>query len=220
MTTLVAFIAFGLTVAGLSAQTVRPGVTAGPPPTQATPPPAPAVGKPASRPGPPESAFVGVTTPADYVIGPDDALTIVVWREKELSGEVLVRPDGRISLPLINEIQAAGMTPEELRVLVTRAVAKLVEEPNVTVQVKQINSRKVFITGQIAKPGPYPIMGPMTVLQLVTMAGGVLEYADAENIQIIRGDRNFRVNYKDLEKGKNVKQNNIELKPGDQIVVP
>jgi polysaccharide export outer membrane protein len=171
----------------------------------------------------PESAFVGVTPPADYVIGPDDALTVIVWREKEMSGDVLVRPDGKITLPLVNEVQAAGMTPDELRLILTKAVSKFVEEPSVIVQVKQINSRKVFILGQVAKPQPYPIMGPMTVLQLLTMAGGVLEYADAENIQIIRVEKgnqiSFKVNYNDLKKGKNLKQN-IELKPGDTILVP
>lgn len=165
----------------------------------------------------------GIVAPPDYVIGPDDQLTVVFWREKDLSAEVQVRPDGKISLPLINEVHAAGLTPEQLRLAVTAAAAKLVEEPTVTIMVKQINSRRVFITGQVAKPGPYPLMGPTTVLQLITIAGGLAEYADGENIGIIRTEggkqSRLRFNYKDVMRGRNLQQN-IELRPGDQILVP
>src|SRR5262245_9253169 len=91
----------------------------------------------------------GVVPPPDYVIGPSDQLSIVFWREKELSADVLVRPDGRISLPLLNEVQAGGLTPEQLRLSVTEAAQKFVEDPNATVVVRQINSRKVFITGEV-----------------------------------------------------------------------
>ena len=165
----------------------------------------------------------GVTTPPDYVIGPDDVLTIVFWREKDLSSEAAVRPDGMISLPLLNEIAAAGLTPEQLRLKLTEQAAQYIEEPTVTVQVKQINSRKVFITGQIAKPGPYPLAGPTTVLQLIATAGGVLEYADSKKISIMRvvngRQTSLPFNYGDVERGKNLEQN-ILLKPGDTILVP
>ena len=165
----------------------------------------------------------GVVAPADYVIGPDDVLTVIFWREKDMSADVGVRPDGRISLPLLNDVQAAGLTPEQLRVNITQAATKYIEDPTVTVVVKQINSRKVFITGQVAKPGPYPLMGPITVLQLITIAGGVLEYADSENISVVRTENGkptrSRFNYKEFTRGKNLAQN-IELKPGDQIIVP
>lgn len=165
----------------------------------------------------------GIAPPPDYQIGPDDVLTIVIWREKDLSGDVHVRPDGRISLPLINDIQAAGLTPEQLRVKLTEATAKYIEQPTVTVVVKQINSRKVFITGQVSKPAPYPLMGPTTVMQLIAMAGGLLEYADDENISIVRNENgkatSFRFNYQDVVRRKNLRQN-IELKPGDTIIVP
>jgi polysaccharide biosynthesis/export protein len=165
----------------------------------------------------------GVPTPADYVIGPDDVLTVVYWRDKELSGDVAVRPDGKISLPLINDIQAAGLTPEQLRVAVTAAAGKFVEDPTVTVVVRQINSRKVFITGQVAKPGPYSLSGPMTVLQLIATAGGVLEYADSKKIVVMRTENgrpaSYPFNYKDVIKRKNLKQN-IALKPGDTVIVP
>jgi len=179
-----------------------------------------------ARPGsaaPPANLPSGVAAPADFVIGPDDVLTIVFWRDKEMSGDVGVRPDGKISLPLLNDIQASGLTPEQLRQQITTAAARLVEDPTVTVVVKQINSRKVFITGQVAKPGPYPLSGPTTVLQLIAMSGGVLEYADSKNITVMRTENGkpvaFSFNYKDVTKRKNMKQN-IELKPGDTIIVP
>ena len=165
----------------------------------------------------------GVPTPADYVIGPDDVLTIVFWREKDMSTEVGVRPDGKISLPLLNDVQAAGLTPDQLRVALTEAASKFIEEPTVSVVVKQINSRKVFITGQVGKQGPYPLGGPTTVLQLISMAGGVAEYADSKNITILRTENGravtYKFNYKEVSKGRNLKQN-IELKPGDTIIVP
>lgn len=165
----------------------------------------------------------GAAVPADYVIGPDDVLTIYFWREKEMSGDVAVRPDGRISLPLLNDIDAAGLTPEELRVRVTEAANTLIEDPTVTVVVKQINSRKVFITGQVGKPGPYPLSGPTTVVQLIAMAGGVAEYADDKNISIVRVENgkqvSLRFNYDEVKKRKKLEQN-ILLKPGDTIIVP
>ena len=181
--------------------------------------------KPATGVKPPAGVTVpaGVETPRDYVIGPDDVLVVVFWREKEMSSEVSVRPDGKISLPLLNEVQASGFTPEELRLKLTEVASKLIEEPTVTVIVKQINSRKVFVTGQVGKPGPYPLSGPTTVLQLISMAGGLHEYADSKNILIMRTENgkpvSFKFNYKDVSKGKNLKQN-IELKPGDTIIVP
>lgn len=177
--------------------------------------------KPADAGAPPTPGTV--TAGPDYVIGPEDVLTVVFWREKEMSGDLTVRPDGKISLPLINDIQAAGLTPEQLRIRLTEAAAKYIEAPTVTVVVKTINSRKVFIMGQVSKPGAYPISGPITVLQLLTLAGGMLEFADAEHIVIMRTENgkttSHDFNYKDVLRGRNLKQN-IELKPGDTIVVP
>jgi len=165
----------------------------------------------------------GVTTPPGYVIGPDDQLAIVYWREKDLSADVVVRPDGQISLPLLNDVAAAGLTPDQLRVTITQGATKFIEDPTVSVVVKAINSRKVFITGQIAKPGPYPLGGPTSVLQLIATAGGVAEYADKQRIVIVRRengkDTTLRFNYEDVVKGKNLAQN-IDLKPGDAVIVP
>jgi len=165
----------------------------------------------------------GVDLPSDYVIGPDDILDVIFWRDKDMSALVSVRPDGRVTLPLLNDMQAAGLTPEQLRTSVMTAATKFVEDPNVTVVVKAINSRKVFVTGMVAKPGPYPLMGPTTVMQALSVAGGIQEFADSKNILIMRTENGrpvaYRFNYKEVLKRKNLKQN-IELKPGDTVVVP
>jgi polysaccharide export outer membrane protein len=157
------------------------------------------------------------------LIGPDDILTIVFWREKDLSGDVPVRPDGRISLPLINDIVAAGLTPDQLRIKLNEAAAQFVTEPNASVTVKTINSRKVFVTGQVAKQGFFPLTAPTTVMQMLATAGGLLEFADGENIVILRNEKgkqhSIRFNYKQVVRNKNLQQN-IELKPGDTIIVP
>jgi polysaccharide export outer membrane protein len=165
-----------------------------------------------------------VVPPPGYVIGPEDVLTILFWREKDLSSDVIVRPDGMISLPLLNDIHAAGLTTDQLREKVMAEANKFVEDPNATVVVKQINSRKVYITGQVAKPGSYPLAGPMSVLQLIAMAGGLLEYADKSRISIMRTDEKgnpvaYPFNYEWVLNRKNLRQN-IELKPGDTILVP
>jgi polysaccharide export outer membrane protein len=161
---------------------------------------------------------------AGYVIGPDDVLSIVFWRDKDMSCDVVVRPDGRISLPLVNDIQAGGLTPAQLREAVNIEARRFVEEPSVTVVVKQINSRKLFITGQVEKPGPYPMSGPTTVLQLISMAGGLREFAEGKRILIMRTDKAGKqtghvFNYRQVMSGKNLEQN-IELQPGDTVVVP
>jgi polysaccharide export outer membrane protein len=162
--------------------------------------------------------------PAGYVIGPDDVLTISYWRNPDMSAEVTVRPDGLISLPLLNEVQAGGLTPEQLREKIAKDATKFLEDtPTVSVVVKAINSRKVYITGMVAKPAYYPLSGAMTVVQLLATAGGLQEFADSKNIRIVRNENgrqvSFPFNYKDFIKGKNLKQN-IELKPGDTVVVP
>lgn len=200
---------------------------AAPAPAQTAPATAkPGTAKPAQPAGtakPPVAIPAGVPLPADYVIGPEDVLTIIFWREKDLSSEVIVRPDGRISLPVIQDISATGLTPEQLRESLTKTAERFVEDPNVTVVVKEIKSRKVFITGEVTRPGPYNITAPMTIVQLIAMAGGLLEYADAKNIVIMRtenGDQtSYKFNYREVSEGKNLKQN-IQLKPGDTVIVP
>jgi polysaccharide export outer membrane protein len=184
--------------------------------------PAPAAQAPAAKPGPPPLP-AGVATPADYTIGPEDVLSVLFWRDKDMSSDVTVRPDGKISLLLVNDIQAAGLTVEQLRVAITEAATKFVDDPTVSVVVKQINSRRVYILGQVSKPGTYPLGAPTTVLQLIAQAGNVLEYADSENITVQRTENgkpvSIKVNYKDLLRARNLQQN-ILLKPGDTVVVP
>ena len=181
-----------------------------PPPTSAATPPA--VMRPAN-----------LAVPGNYVIGTDDLLGIVYWKDKDMSTDARVRPDGRISLPLINEVVAAGLTPEELQKRVTEESAKYMEDASITIVVREINSLRVFITGEVNKPGPYPITSATTVMQLISLAGGLREYANSKNIMIMRkeGDKqtSLKFNYKEVAAGKNLKQN-IDLKPGDTVVVP
>jgi len=192
-------------------------------PVSAPAPVTPAGTTPAAPAGTAAPKVPVLEVPADYTIGPDDILTVTVWREKDLSADVVVRPDGRITLPLANDVLAQGLTPDGLRERVTEALSKFVEDPSVTVVVKQINSRRVFVTGQVGKPGPYPLSAPTTVLQQLSIAGGLGEFAESKRILIMRSENGlqkaFKFNYNDVIKGKNLSQN-ILLKPGDTIVVP
>ena len=180
---------------------------------------APSAGVSPARTAPP----AGAVLPSDYVIGPEDVLVIVFWQDEKMGGEVTVRPDGRISLPLLNDVPAAGLTPEQLRVQLDQAAARFVAEPHATVVVKTINSRKVHIIGNVVRPGTFPLTGDMNVLQFIALAGGLQEYADSKNISIIRKENGrdlpLKFNYKDVSRGKNLQQN-IPLKPGDTVIVP
>jgi polysaccharide biosynthesis/export protein len=211
--TLSVVLAFAVLAAVVPARAQQPSAAAAPSQAMATPPAVP----------PTAGAAAGVTLPPGYVIGPEDVLLILYWKDKDMSAEVSVRPDGRITLPLLNDVQAAGLTPDELREQLMKASAKFVEEPNVTVVVKTINSQKVFITGMVAKSGNYPLTAPTTVMQLIAMAGGIQEFADSKNILVVRNENgrpiSYRFNYKEVLKRKNLKQN-IELKPGDTVIVP
>jgi polysaccharide export outer membrane protein len=165
-----------------------------------------------------------VEVPAEYVIGPQDVLGINFWRDTDMTGDVTVRPDGRITLPLIGDLPAAGMTPEALKAAIHAAASKLIEDPAITVIVRQINSRKVFITGQVATPGAHVLTGPLTVMQLISLAGGLTEFAKKKDITVMRTEANGkqvvqRFNYNDVAKGKGLSQN-VVLKPGDTVVVP
>lgn len=161
------------------------------------------------------------SVPPDFVIGPEDVLGVLFWREPEISGDVTVRPDGMITLPLVGDIKAAGRRPEALRDEIQLAAAKYLTEPNATVLMRQINSRKVYITGEIKAPGHYPLTAPRTVMQLIALAGGPTEFAKKEEISILREGRTqaFKFNYKEIEKGKKLEQN-IQLQPGDTVIVP
>ena len=166
-----------------------------------------------------------VDVPAEYVIGPQDVLGINFWRDTDMTGDVTVRPDGRITLPLIGDVQAAGNTPEALKKKIEAAAAPLFkEQPSITVVVRTINSRKVFITGQVTTPGAHVLTGPLTVMQLISLAGGLTEFAKKNDITVMRTEADGKqvvlpFRYSDVQKGKNLAQN-IVLKPGDTVVVP
>jgi polysaccharide biosynthesis/export protein len=162
--------------------------------------------------------------PPEYVLGLEDVLAVNVWREPELSvKEVVVRPDGKVSLPLIGDVQASGLSPKQLQDRIAERLKEFVAAPTVAVVVLKITSRSVSIVGEVAKPGVYYLGSPMTVLELLARAGGLREYAKSKEITIIRkeGDRtvSYRFNYKDISRGINLKQN-ITLNNGDQVIVP
>jgi polysaccharide biosynthesis/export protein len=160
----------------------------------------------------------------DYVIGPDDLLSVVFWRDQQLSGDVLVRPDGKISLPLLDDVQAAGLTPKQLRDRLVGEARRFVSEPVATVVVRQVNSRKVYITGFVARPGQYALTPSMTALQLIATAGGLQDFAKSKEIRIVRSENgksaNIRFDYDEITKNPEKAAQNIELKPGDTIIVP
>jgi len=157
-----------------------------------------------------------------YVIGPGDALDIVVWKEPALSGPVKVRPDGFITLPLVNEVQAAGMTTGELRKTLEEKFRKFVTSPFVSIRIAGISSSELFLIGEVTKPGAYPATGNDTVLQMLTRAGGLTIFADRRNIKVVRrsGDKvtEYIVDYDAIVQG-DLKQD-ILLRPGDRIIVP
>ncbi|MBL8135083.1 MAG: polysaccharide biosynthesis/export family protein [Acidobacteria bacterium] len=179
----------------------------------------PGAGQPAAPPQPPPVAEAA----ADYVIGAEDVLGVVFWREPDISGDVTVRPDGRITLPVIGEMQAAGLTPAKLQAQIVAAAGKYLTAPNVAVVVRTINSRRVFVTGRVLTPGSHALKGPLTVMQAIALAGGLTEFANAKGITVLRatadGNQRFKFNYKDVANGKNLEQN-ILLLPGDTVVVP
>ena len=165
----------------------------------------------------------GASLPAGYVIGPEDVLGVLFWRDEDMTGDAVVRPDGMITLPLVGDVRAAGMSPDELKAVIEKEAARYLTEPTVTILVREINSRKVFITGEVAQPGEYPLTGPLTVLQLIALAGGLNEYADKNGIMTMRLEngqqRGFRFRYNDVARGRDLTQN-IFLQPGDTVVVP
>lgn len=160
---------------------------------------------------------------SNYVIGPEDVLYIHVWREELLSRTVPVRMDGNISLPLIDEIQAAGLTPLQLKEMLVERLKKFIDEPNVSVIVMEANSHKVFISGQVRNPGVYRLRSETTILQIIPMAGGFTEWANQKKILVIRKEggkeKRITINYKKIIDGKGPEEN-LVLKPGDTIIVP
>ena len=163
------------------------------------------------------TAGSGVNAKA-YVIGAEDVLRVDVWREPGNSGVFVVRPDGKISLPLIGEVQAAGLTPLQLSQNIAHGLERLLTHPEVTVGVERVNSKKYYIQGEINRPGAYPLVVPTTVLEALVNAGGFREFANTKKIIILRGTERLKFNYHEVTKGKKMEQN-IVLQNGDQILV-
>jgi polysaccharide export outer membrane protein len=164
-----------------------------------------------------------VASSDQYVIGPEDMLYINVWREEALTRTILVRADGKISLPLVDDVQAAGLTPLQLKQNLTEKLKQFIDNPNVSVVVTEANSFKVYVTGEVRTPGVYRLKSETTLLQIIPMAGGFTDWANQKKIMIIRkeGGKEKRItaNYKKILEGEDPKSN-VVLKPGDTVVVP
>jgi polysaccharide export outer membrane protein len=160
--------------------------------------------------------------PSDYVIGADDTLRISVWKEPDLSEVLPVRPDGKISMPLLNDIPAAGLTPLQLKDSITEKLKKFIADPRVTVVVTAMNSQRVFVSGEVLHSGPIPLLPHMTILQALSQAG-FTQFASLKGIYLLRMENGKQekvpFNYKEVIKGNHPEQN-IMLKPGDTVVVP
>ena len=177
----------------------------------------------------PDLQYRGMSAPpTEFLIGPEDVLVVTVWRNQDLSREVIVRPDGKISLPLVGDIEAAGLTAQALSKHIADALAEYMSTPTVSVQVKEINSYHVFVVGEVTKPGKIVLKSFTTVIQGISYAGGFTNFASRNNVHVLRMVRNGQgeskqvmipVPYQDILQGKNLEAN-IILKAGDVIVVP
>ena len=156
---------------------------------------------------------------SSYKIGPADVLNIRVWDEEKFSGPVTVHQDGQITIPLVGDLPAGNTTPKEVEKVIADSLAKYVVKPLVTVTVQEVGSKKYYLVGQISHAGEYPLAVPTTILDAISKAGGLLDFANAKKIYVLRGDKKILFNYKDVSHGKHMEQN-IPLEPGDHIFIP
>jgi polysaccharide export outer membrane protein len=191
-----------------------------PPPQQPPPSTRPASPQQPSTIDPPNKSVGQPVDPNKYLIGPEDVLAITVWRENDLSGVVAVRPDGKITRPLIGEVQAAGVSPAQLTKDLTEKFAVFINRPDVTVIVQEVRSKKYYIDGLVNHPGEFPLVTPTKVFEALSKAGGFQEWAKKSAIRIVRngGKEIFKFNYNQVSNGKHMDQN-IELENGDHIIV-
>jgi polysaccharide export outer membrane protein len=168
----------------------------------------------------PELRVAGVPN-SSYKIGVGDVLHISVWEEPQFTEAAVVRPDGMISIPLVSEVTVAGLTPESAEKMLTARLEKYVHKPRVTVVVQEIHSRMVYITGEVQRPGAYPLIDTMNVVQLISRSGGLTDFAKSKQVYVLRAGSGTRikVDYRKLLKGQSPEQN-LELVPGDTVVVP
>ena len=179
--------------------------------------------KPADKPAQAAAPAAGRGSGGDsYVIGPSDVLTVTVWKEPTLSGSILVRPDGMISVALLGDVQASGLTPLQLADQIATKLKKYIQDPNVSVVISQIHSKVVYLLGEVVKKGPVEMTPGMTLLEAIASAGGLTDYANAKKMYILRNEagtqQKIPVHYKEALKGDSAF--NLVLKPGDTIVVP
>lgn len=157
--------------------------------------------------------------PHTYKVGPEDVVGVKVWREPELSGQFVVRPDGRVTLPLHGEMNVENLTLEQIKESVTKAYSQYVNKPEVTVGLLRVGSKKYYLVGEVTRTGVFPLVVPTTILEAINAAGGLREFANKKKIVVLRGAQRIKFNYSDVIKGKNLEQN-ILLESGDQIFVP
>jgi len=173
--------------------------------------------------GPSASQSQAAENDAEYKIGPQDVLRIDVWKEPDISRAAPVRPDGKISLPLLNDVQAAGLTAMQLAAVISDGLKKFINNPQVTVSVSEINSRRIYVTGEVTRPGSMPLLPNMMVMQALSTSGGFTQFAKIKNIYVLRvtdgKQEKLPFNYKEVLNGQKPEQNQM-LKPGDVIVVP
>jgi polysaccharide biosynthesis/export protein len=170
-------------------------------------------------PGAPAAGATAAVDPRTYEIGAEDVLFIRVWREADFTSQYVVRPDGKITVPLIGDVQAAGLTPERLGDQLKQALSEYINSPDVSVSLQQVNSKKFFITGEVNRAGEFPLVVPTRIFDALSNAGGFRDFANKKKIIVIRGSERLKFNYQDILKGKNLEQN-IFLENGDTIVVP
>ena len=188
------------------------------PPPQANPPVADeSKAPPPTMPRAPEGTIASVDT-HKYLLGPEDVIFIKTWREADFTYTTAVRPDGKITVPLYGDLQAAGVTPEQLGLNIKEALTKYINNPDVQVFVVDVRSKKYFIDGEVKRTGPYPLVTKTTVLEALSNCGGFLDFANRKDIHILRGSKVLHFNWSDVTKGKKLEQN-IELENGDHIIV-
>ena len=156
--------------------------------------------------------------PKTYKIGPEDVISIMVWREKDVSGMFVVRPDGRITLPLAGEITVNDQTPEQVQAKVVELYSKFFNKPEISVSLARVGSKKYYLVGQVLRTGIFPLVVPINILEAINSAGGFQEFANRKKVVILRGDKQIKFNYEEVIKGKNISQN-IQVENGDHIIV-
>jgi polysaccharide export outer membrane protein len=192
-----------------------------PPARPATPPAIQADPAKLAEPKPSPEAKIRGSAPVDfktYVIGAEDVIFIKVWRDQDVSGQFLVRPDGRISVPLVGDVAASGLTPEQLEKDIAERLSRFIRDPQVNVAIISVGSKKYFILGEVNRPGSFPLVVPTNVLEALVNAGGFRDFAKKTKILILRGDQQFRFNYNEVTRGKKPEQN-IFVEAGDKIIV-